>query len=68
MKPSSAHGRLRRRLFGDVYFRRGLWEWRLFDRLGGRLLAKGRAADHFEANRTLNAAAARANHMELGID
>lgn len=45
-----------RRPFGEVYWRRGRWEWRLFERPGGRLLAQGRAAGNFAANRALNAA------------
>lgn len=44
------------RTVGEVYWRRGRWEWRLFERPGGRLLAQGRAAGNFEANRALNAA------------
>jgi hypothetical protein len=46
----------RRRPIGEVYLRRGRWEWRLYDRPGGRVLAKGSAAGAFEANRALNAA------------
>lgn len=56
--------RLRRRPFGDVYRRCGFWEWRLFDRLGGRLLAEGRAMDNFAANRAMNAAADRVKGVE----
>ena len=59
--------RPRRRPFGDVYRRRGFWEWRLFDRLGGRLLAKGRATDNFAANRAMNTAAARVKGVEPAI-
>jgi hypothetical protein len=47
---------LRRRPFGEVFLRYRRWEWRLFDEIGGRLLAKGEAADNFAANRALNAA------------
>lgn len=47
---------LRRRPFGEVFLRCRRWEWRLFDQIGGRLLAKGEAPDNFEANRALNAA------------
>ena len=54
MKPGTKGGA--GRTFGEVYWRRGRWEWRLFERAGGRLLAQGRAAGNFEANRALNAA------------
>ena len=46
----------RRRPYGEVTLQRGRWEWRLFDRPGGRVLAKGSAAGNFEANRALNEA------------
>ena len=68
MKSSATRGV--RRQFGEVYWRRGRWEWRLFDRPGGRVLAQGRAAGNFEANRALNVArrkaAARARSEERG--
>jgi len=44
------------RPIGEVYLHRGRWQWRLYDRPGGRVLAKGSAAGAFEANRALNAA------------
>jgi len=48
-----------RRPFGEVYLHRGRWQWRLYDRPGGRVLAKGSAAGAFVANRALNAARKR---------
>jgi hypothetical protein len=56
---------MRRRPFGEVFLLHGRWEWRLFEQIGGRLLAKGCSAGNFEANRALNAARREQQKMPM---